>query len=259
MKIFDSLSNAVGDTANDIEKNKPLLLTIFGVVGLVATAIEVAYAKPKADAVIKKRHENRVKEESKAEEIGRDILVATPVYLPAIATGAMTIGCMVGSYNESSKRTAAYATAYTLTETKLKDYQAKVIETLGDKKEQKIRNEVAAEKVRKNPPAEEFIINDTDTLFYDTGSGRYFRANIDTVRNAIASLNERLYCEMFVSLNEFYYEIGLPEIKVGDDIGFNVDNGMIRIPLDNWMDYNGHPCLVLEYDYGVRFDWRSLH
>lgn len=259
MKLFDSISNAVGDTANDIEKNKPLLLTIFAVAGLIATAVEVAYAKPKADAVIKKRHENRTKQETKVEEIGKDILVATPVYLPAIATGAMTIGCMVGSYSESAKRTAAYATAYTLTETKLKDYQSKVIETLGEKKEQKIRNEVAAEKVMKNPPPEDYIINDSDTLFYDTASGRYFRANIDTVRNAIATLNERLYSEMFISLNEFYYEIGLPEVRLGEDVGFNIDDRSIHIPLDNWMDYKGQPCLVLDYDYGVRFDYRSLH
>lgn len=259
MKLFDNCSRAVSDTVDSMEKNKPLLLTICAVIGFAATVIEVTYAKPKADAVIKKRHENRVKEETKAEEIVKDIAVATPVYLPAVATGAMTIGCIVGSYSESSKRTAAYATAYTLTETKLKDYQSKVIETLGEKKEQKIRNEIAKSKLEKNPPDESFILNDQDTLFYDTASGRYFRADIDDVRKAIAELNERLYSEMFISLNDFYFEIGIPEIRLGDDIGFNVDQGVIRIPLDNWTDYKGKPCLVLDYDYGVRFDMRCLH
>lgn len=253
------INDTATSIANDMETNKPLILTVVGIMGFVATAIEVAFAKPKADKVIKKRHENRTKEEKKVEEIAKDILVAAPVYLPAVATGVASTLCITKSYKLSTERTAAYATAYTITEKKLKDYQSKVIETIGEKKEKAIQNEIAADKVKKNPPDESFILNDQDTLFYDTASGRYFRADIENVRRAIADLNERLYSEMFISLNDFYYEIGIPEIRLGDDIGFNVDQGVIRIPLDNWTDYKGKPCLVLDYDYGVRFDMRCLH
>lgn len=259
MKLLDTLNNAADSIGNDIEKNKPFILMAISLLGVVATAVEAAYAKPKADALIMKRHAERQEPETKAKEIARDVAVAVPVYLPAMATGVMTIGCMVGSYSESSKRTAAYATAYTLTESKLKDYQAKVIETLGEKKEQKIRADIAKDKIAQNPPKEDFVLNDQDTLFYDSASGRYFKANIEDVRRAIANLNERLYSEMFISLNDFYYEIGIPEIRLGENLGFNVEDGVINIPLDQWVDYNGKPCLMLDYDYATRFDWRSLH
>lgn len=253
------INDTATSIANDMETNKPLILTVVGIMGFVATAIEVAFAKPKADKVIEKRHENRTKEEKKIEELAKDILVAAPVYLPAVATGVASTLCITKSYKVSTERTAAYATAYTITEKKLKDYQSKVIETIGEKKEKAIQDEIAADKIKKNPPSDTFVINENETLCYDDMSGRYFRSDIEILRQAAARLSQRLYSEMYISLNEFYSEIGLPEIRLGDDLGWNVEDGIIELNFSSTLDDRNRPCLVVSYDISPRFDFRSLH
>ena len=260
MKFLEEVSNSADGVLKDMDEKKPLLLTVCGIVGFVATVIEVAYAKPKADLVIKDRHSRLNKKETKVEEIVKDTVVAMPIYLPAVLTGGFAIGCIAGSYKVSSERTAAMATAYTLTETKLKEYQNKVIETLGEKKEQKIRDEIASDKVKKNPPTDrDFVLNENSTLMYDSVSGRYFRSEIDTIKNARDELNQRIYSEMYISLNDFYYEINLDPIGVGDDLGWNVEDGMIDIDM-RWAPdgYKGEPCLVLDFLVRPRYNYGDL-
>ena len=36
---------------------------------------------------------------------------------------------------------------------------------------------------------------------------------------------------MYISLNDFYYEIGLDNIKLGDELGWNIDDGYIDLSL----------------------------
>lgn len=256
MKAIDSLAK---DITQITEEKKPLIWMVLGLVGFGATVIEAMYAKPKADKAIAKRHENRKEPESKAKEIAKDIAVAAPIYLPTIVTGTATVLCLTSSYKESNKRTAAYATAYGIAETKLKDYQSKVVEKLGEKKEREIRDEVAASKVKATPAGDDFVINDNETLCFDSMTGRYFRSNIETIRQAVARLNQRLYSEMYISLNEFFAEIGIPEIKIGDELGWNVDDGIIEIFFSSCLDDKNRPCLVIDYDISPRFDFRSLH
>ena len=63
---------------------------------------------------------------------------------------------------------------------------------------------------------------------------------------------------MYVSLNDFYYEIGLPSIKLGDDIGWNIDNGYIDLHFSSQLAEDGRPCLVIDYLYGPRYDYRNF-
>ena len=56
--------------------------------------------------------------------------------------------------------------------------------------------------------------------------------------------------DMYVSLNDFYYEIGLQEIKLGDNLGWSVNKGLIDINIDPphyQQAENGEPCIVLDY------------
>ena len=158
------------------------------------------------------------------------------------------------------RRRAALVTAYTLSESALKEYQEKVVEAIGEKKEQAIRDSIAKDKVTKNPVSnhEVIITEKGNTLCYDTLSGRYFKSDRDKIDKAINELNRRMRDEMYISLNDFYYEIGLNSIDLGDLLGWNIDNGYIEPTFSYQGADDGTPCLAISYLVEPRYDYRGL-
>lgn len=68
--------------------------------------------------------------------------------------------------------------------------------------------------------------------------------------------------DMYVSLNDFYELIGIPEIPMGNDLGWNVDDcirGQVPITLTALLTEEQTPCLCVEYDAKLRADYRNLH
>ena len=53
--------------------------------------------------------------------------------------------------------------------------------------------------------------------------------------------------EMFITLNELYYELGLGSIAIGDDLGWDIANGLIEVYFSSQLDEYDTPCLVLNY------------
>lgn len=165
--------------------------------------------------------------------------------------------CLIGASSTNFRRNAALATAYTLSESTLKEYQEKVVETIGEKKERDIREQVAKEKMVKNPVREVILTEKGgNTICYDVISGRYFKSDRDTISRIVNDLNRQMRDEMYVSLNDFYYELGLDSTKMGDDLGWNIDNGYIEINFSSHLDANGTPCLVMDYQVAPVYDYR---
>lgn len=247
-----------------IQKYSPEILTGIGIAGMIVTTVMAVRATPKALILV----ENKKKElkEDKLTPV-ETVKSAWKCYVPAAITGTMSVACLVGANSVNLRRNAALATAYSLSESAMKDYQAKVIETIGEKKEQAVRDAIAKDKVDKNPPAasEVLVTGAGKTLFYDVMNDRYFQCNIEKLRRIENTLNYRLRQEMYISLNDFYYELGLKGTPKGDDLGWNVDHGEIRLDFsaqlitDEDSVYYGQPCIVVSFDYcEPRYDFRSL-
>lgn len=264
-KIFNTVKNIT-------VQHSPEILTGLGIAGMITTTILAVKATPKAldDISAEKRRiaNDESKERQDYEEAHR--LLLTPVetvkvawknYIPAAITGTVSIACLIGGCSVNGKRNAALATAYSLSETALKDYQHKVIEAVGEKKEQTIKDAVAKEKIEKEPVQnkEVIITGKGETLCYDTLSGRYFKSDIEKIRKTVNDLNLRLREENYISLNEFYYEMGLKRIKMGDDLGWNISiNGYIEPNYSSQLADDGTPCLVLDYQVGPVYDYHRL-
>lgn len=250
-------------TINDeVRKHSPAILTVLGLAGMVTTVVMACKVTPKANDILEDLHEKQAELEEKnstAVQVFKDVKAVTPVYLPSILMGTVSAACILGSYSIGTKRTAALATAYDISQRTLRTYQDKVIETIGERKEEKIRDEIAKDKIVKNPPVQEEIIGtgDGNMLFLDAVTGRYFRSTVDTIRKAESLLNRRLYTEMYVSLNDFYDEINLPHCGIGDDVGWNVDNEL-DFYFSSQLTQNNEACHVLEYDICPRYDYRNL-
>lgn len=231
-----------------MEKHRPEILTGVGIGGMIGTVILAVRGTPKALALLEeKRREEDVEKLSAAQTVK----TAWKCYIPAAVTGVLSTTCLIGGSALSYRRTAALATACTISENALKTYQQKVIETVGEKKEIAVRDAVAKEEIQKNPAgrSEPIVTGRGDTLFYDPTSGRYFRSDIDFIKRSVNELNRRMIGDMYVSLNDFYDEIGLAHNDVGDILGWNVNRGFIELHFSAQIaEDEKTPCIVICHD-----------
>jgi hypothetical protein len=170
----------------------------------------------------------------------------------------MSIGCLIGASSVNLKRNAALATAYAFSESTLKDYQRKVVEEIGEKKEKKVRDAIAKDKIDQNPVGNQSIIitGDGDSLCYDVMCKRYFYSSIDKLRKAENELNRRLRSDDYVSLNEFYNEVGLDDTAIGYEFGWNIDRGYIELEFSSHIASNGKPCVVVGFTNAPNYDYK---
>ena len=140
------------------------------------------------------------------------------------------------------------------------NYAQESIETVGEKKEQAIRDSIAKDVIDRNPVKNnEVIITDNgDTLCYDAISGRYFKSNIDKINKIVNELNRVMLGDMYVSLNDFYYELGLKGTDLGDQLGWNINRGFIDLRFSTQLSEDDTPCLVIDYAVPPRYDYQSM-
>lgn len=258
-----SLPKIVKDVQVTVIEHSPEILMAFGIAGMVSTTVLAVRATPKALRLIDEKKEEIENEvEHSVETLPPVEVVKTcwKCYIPATVTGVVSIACLIGANSINTKRNMALATAYALSETALKDYKEKVVETIGEKKEQAVRDAVAKEKLERDPVRnKEIIITERgNTRCYDVVSCRYFTSDIDKLKKIENELNRRMRDEMYISLNDFYYEIGLNPSKIGDDLGWNIDHGYINLSFSSQLDDSGTPCLVVDYSVAPRYDYRNL-
>lgn len=242
-----SLVKTTANVRQFINKRSPEILTGIGIAGMLTTTVLAVKATPKAMQLIEERKTEEWTEKLTPLEI---VKTAWKPYIPAIVTGVTSTVCLIGASSVSAKRNAALATAYKLSETALNEYREQVIETIGEKKEKTIRDKVAEERVKKNPVSknEVFVTNTGRTLCFDPISARYFYSSIETIKKAENNLNKEMLHAFsgYVSLNDFYDEIGLDHTSVGDDLGWNTDK-LIDINFSSQLNDNGEPSVVLDY------------
>lgn len=266
-----NLSNTTKQIVSTLKRKSPELLTGMGI-GLGACTVGLAVkATPKALMLMedKKREiNNDILAEAKAigqiecERVDKlkplDVIKVTwKCYIPAAVTGVASVTCLVGASTTNARRNAALAAAYTISESALKDYKNKVVEVVGEKKEKEVRDAVAKEKIEKDPVEnKEIIITEKgETRCYDVLSGRYFKSDIDMLNKAVNELNRRMIDQNYMSLNDFYYAIGLSGIKIGDDLGWRVDQGLIELDFSAQLSNDGIPCLVMDFIDAPTYDF----
>lgn len=253
----EKLTNFFKSTRTFLEKHSPEILTGIGVTGMITTTVLAVKSTPKALILI----------EEKKKELGTDELTAIEVvkaawkpYIPALTLGIASASCIIGASAVNAKRNAALATAYAISERTLVRYRDKIIDTIGEKKEKEIREKIAQDEVDKNKVSNNGVIvtSKGNTLCRDAISGRYFRSDIDKIKKIVNELNRQMIYQNYISLNDFYYELGLDPIKNGSALGWNLDSGLIELNFSTCLAENDEPCVVIDYLVGPRYEFDKL-
>lgn len=229
------------------KKHSPEILVGLGITGMVSSVVFAVHATPKAMILLEDKKQELGVEKLEAKEI---IKTAAPVYIPTAVSFAVSTACIIGASSVNARRNAALTAAYTLSETTLKSYREKVLESIGEDKEREIRQSVAIEQQAKAPEEKTVIVehsNSGRTRCFDTLSGRYFVTSKMAIDKAVNEFNRQMMNECAVNLNEWYDLLGLDPVRAGDLLCWDVDRGFIETCYSSKLDEEGEPCLVINY------------
>lgn len=265
--------------AEGVRKDAPTLMSFGAVVGLGVTVYLAVKAKPKADEILAKRKEELAEidiveaeqvetengevahvvlsEEDKKTlrqkaNIGCGLEMAKVVG-PAVIAGGTTVFLILMANRINMKRLSAMGVAYKLSSDELKKYKEKTREIVGDKKEAEIQNAAATDRMRDALcGVEDPEIIDTGkgtVLYFDKWSGRLFRSSPNAIDAAVNEVNRLALANDFASLNDFYYELGLPSCDLAEEFGFHSMNGklMDKVVYSSARSENGQVIIDLDY------------
>lgn len=247
-----TIANAWKGVSKVLRKHSPEILTGIGIAGMIVTTITAVKATPKALQLVDEREIR----DGKRLTNGEIVKTTWKCYIPAAVTGVCSIGCLIGASSVNVRRNAALATAYTISETALKEYKEKAVEVVGEKKEQAIRDAVAKDKLEKAQVASrEFIITGKgETPCFDPLTNSCFKADIEILRKAENTLNKRMRDEMVITVNDFLQEIGLEPCAdaIGENMGWDIDKGYIDLDFSSQL-VDGIPYLVIGHHNPPRY------
>ena len=251
------LKQTIKSAERVLTKYSPGILTGIGIAGMIGATFMAVKATPKALYLIETK-----KEETEVEELTpvETIKTCWTCYIPATLTTVLSAACLIGASTVSAKRNAALATAYSISEAALREYQEKVVEVVGEKKEKAVRDAVAKNQIERDPITKSEVViidSNSNTLCYEPLSGRYFKSTIDKIKKAEIKLDRQMIQEMYVSLNDFYWEIGLDGTDLGDKMGWNLSKGYMDLSFSSQLADDGTPCAVIVYGIPPVYDYQN--
>lgn len=244
--------------------NAPTILTITASVGVVVTAMTTGKAAVKASRVLEELEYSSPEKPTMVMKAKK----AAPYFIMPAFTATATILCIVGAHRIHIQREAAIAAAYTLMDSKYKEYKDKVISEIGEKKENRLHDEIAQDKITETYPQNGLNVIQTkygNVLFMDSFSGRYFYSSYEHVEKAKIELTKIAQRDMSVSLNEFYNFLEIPSIDGGKLLGWNlckieddtfkpiipiVTNRTCKTPTPEQL-----PCTIIDYEIEPIIDY----
>lgn len=228
------------------KKHSPEILIGMGIAGAASSVIFAVKATPKAMFLLEEKRQELGVEKLEAKEI---IKTAAPVYIPTAVSFGVSVACIVGASSVNARRNAALTAAYTLSESTLRTYRDKVLETVGEDKEREIRQKAAIEQQQSTPEPQTLVVSSAagQLKCFDSLSGRYFVSTKNEIDKAVNEFNRQLRDDMRISLNDWYELIGLDTNKLGDMLGWDIERGYVETCYASRLDEDGLPCLVVNY------------
>lgn len=249
-----------------VNENSATILTGMGVAGTVSTAYMTGRATFKAAKILEKEQLLIASEEKENTDAPRVLTLPSKIklvwrlYIPPVVVGASTIASIIMANRFASKKIAALTIASGISDRALQEYKEKVAQRLSENDRTKVRDEIAQDRVSKNPPnGREIILAGTgEVLCYDMVTGRYFQSSVEEIKRAENKINHQLLNYMHASLSEFYDEIGLPPTSYTDSVGWNLNN-RLEVVFSTVMSTDQRPCVAIDFLHPPVADYANVY
>ena len=272
MKIWDTITKGAKVAEIFLAKNSPTILTAVGISGMVA-AVFLAVREPA-------KVEEELYDLEREEFNGNDIPIKHPIlprvkiyakhYWPTALVMVASGTCLIFANHINLRREAALLTALELSKGNLKDIKDKIVQTDGEKKLQKIHDDIANDKLASmgdRAPLEDGGIN---YWILDEPSGHQFWGNITMVDTAVNEVNKQLFRSNSATWNDFHEELINAGARfdcsdrdiiteVGNMLGWTMDttDQLLSVVKTYGADKFGRPRCVITYDLFEFPSWRG--
>ena len=236
-----------------VVKHEPEILIGMGISGLIFSTIWGVKATFKVSKII----ENYKREHNLEKLTFKEYLkLSWKHYIPVILSAGVSVPCIIGGTRVSSKRYAALAAAYTISETALQEYQEKTREIVGEKKAKQIQeavNEDTINKTYQQGGSQIIMTNNGKSRFYEPLSGRYFESSWNDIMKAANDLNARAIGDPAgcITLNDWYEQLRLPPTEIGEYMGWSLSafsgSTLIDISVSSHMTPDNVPVGAIYY------------
>lgn len=243
-----NFGDIVKKLAKVTEDNSPAILTSIGVVGTVATSLLAGRASFKAAQLLDDQETLAIRDDLPPLEKKEKVKLVWKLYIPATSSAVFTIAAIILANRIGTRRAAAVAAAYVLSERAFEEYREKIIEKIGPKKERDARDEIAQERVNRNPPpgTDVVLMGEGSVMCMESFTGRYWLCDMETLRSAQNTVNARILSDSYASLTDFYSSVGLPSTSISDEFGWNSDR-TLELTFSATLA-SGKPCMVVDFN-----------
>lgn len=247
-----SVSELARQTQKFTIDNSPLILTVVGAAGVITTGVLAFKGGLKVAHILEEdRQKHALHREAGAKPYAptaqEKFLMTWQCYLPACGVGALTVAAVVGANRIGTRRAAAMAVAYTVSEKAFEEYRDKVQEKIGLNKERQVKEEMAQDRVNRNYDEDKIVVvGDGQQLCHDSWSGRFFTSDMESIKHAVNRLNNEVNHNGYASLTDFYDYLGLDRIAESDEVGWNGDK-LLEVTFSTVLAPSGKPAIDLQY------------
>lgn len=263
---------------NGLKKHSPAILLAVGCIGIVGTAVHAVFDKERFDNLIDEELERKaeeLKEDAENFPDGEESAEVEPelkktetlkifgkAFWRTILVAAFSITCLVASNRIAAGQLATVTACLAAQKADYKDFVTAAKEKLGPKKSEELEAELIQKKMEKTgAPNEQTVIvaGGGDVLFYDSWNGRYFFADMESVRKGVNDAVSELRQTTMLSGNEFWGFISsaLGETENGDILGWDSGlDGTNDIEVEYYStivqdgQYKGKPAIGMKFKTG---------
>lgn len=151
----------------------------------------------------------------------------TKCYAPAVVSGLVGVVLILGAYHIQSKRIIALAASYDALRGEYERYRKKVIETIGEEKEAKLKAERFKEEQKEVETRDEtnklhYIPSEYARFFDETNPHwqKHPDYNLIFLKQVQQEMNDNLQLRGHVFLNEVYKALGMEQTSFGSIVGW---------------------------------------
>lgn len=241
MSISDIL-NSIQETAR---KEAPLIATGIAVAATIASVALSAKSGMKAQEKLQAAaDEHGISIEDI--ETKDKVKMTWKIYIPPTIAMVTSIAATVTLHKVGANRTASAMALYSLSESAFANYRKQTIAKIGEEGHKEIRQAVADENVKNNPPSKNLIITGNDVLCYDSYSGHYFNSSMEEIKACVNDFNMRVINNMYASLTDLYELLGIAPSTMSDSVGWCSDS-ILEIEFSSTIAEDGRPCLSVDF------------
>lgn len=221
MSTFNEATQAI---AESITEHGPELKIGFGIISGVLALGFAIYGSVKATKEFEQKQPQTKKE--KAIIIAKDIgpaLVAEAASIVLIAKG---VKGLEDQKNEATEALAAAITTAALAKESLKLKEDAIKEVTDEETQQKINSAMAKKRFEQNPPMADNEIAMTgypQQIYYEPHTRTWFWSSQEQIAKAFKNINYKYKSQGCLSLNEYLWELNLPEVSYGKQVGWIFD------------------------------------